>query len=46
MSEWSSEGLNFDAKVHIKDLSKFGVQKIIDDSSSLDEETEEEDSDE
>lgn len=27
--EWSEEGLNFDAKVEVSELKKFGIQKTI-----------------
>jgi hypothetical protein len=27
--EWSEEGLNFDAKVEVAELRKFGIQKTV-----------------
>lgn len=44
--EWSEEGLNFEAEVSIKDLQKFGIQKIIDQSASMTDEDQEENDDE
>jgi hypothetical protein len=27
--EWSEEGLNFDAKIEVTELKKFGIQKTV-----------------
>jgi len=44
--EWSEEGLNFEAEVSIKDLQKFGIQKVIEENLSMTDEDQEENSDE
>jgi len=43
--EWSEEGLNFDAKVPIKNLSELGIQRVIEESKNLNHENQEADDD-
>jgi len=41
MSNWATEGINFDGEVHIKDIGKYNIQKVI--KLNLDDESENED---
>ena len=43
--EWSEEGLNFEARMPIKEVSDYGIQKVIEQSSSLTDENQEGDCD-
>lgn len=43
--EWSEEGLDFEAEMPIKELQKYGIQKVVDKKQPMTDDYQEEDFD-